>query len=239
VRNANLGVGPDEWRERCRELVEDDAQPVNIGGGGRGVARNLLGGDIRRGPGAGASPGQRNIARRACEAEVEQRRASLPDQDVLRRHISVHDAAGVEAVERVGDRGRERDELCHADGCVDHPSAERGCLDQLDREEVGSSGAADLEESRNACRVDAGEDLRLALEARDRARIVVCDLQRDQFRSAARSVDRAEAAARNALEDVVAADLGGGDISVGRRLVPLPTTGVRDAPRAAPAGRAP
>src|SRR5438094_374499 len=84
------------WLPSGQELVEDDAQTVDVRGRRQRFAGDLLGAHVRGRAGRGAGTGQRHVAVAAGQAEVHHLGpAALVQQDVRRLEVAVQHAAAV------------------------------------------------------------------------------------------------------------------------------------------------
>ncbi len=98
------GVARAERVPAGESLPEDHADGPDVGGGGRLVPVEALGGDVGERAGHVSDRGQRVELGHLREAEVEQADVDLvrlAEQDVRRLHVAVDDAAAVGVRERV------------------------------------------------------------------------------------------------------------------------------------------
>ena len=101
-----LLVAGGERRAAGQGVEEDAPERVDVGAGVKGLAADLLGGEV--GEGAGPAPvgphGPRPVDGQAEVAEVDVLVAvRIGDEDVRRLHVPVHQVAGVGGVEGIAD----------------------------------------------------------------------------------------------------------------------------------------
>ena len=98
ARAVATAVSATKGRRPGQALERHDAERVDVGGGGRGPALGLLGGEVLRGAHHLAGAGQPDALGRAGDAEVGD--LDLPvgrDEQVGRLHVAVHDAVACAA----------------------------------------------------------------------------------------------------------------------------------------------
>jgi len=162
-------------------LVEDDADGPDVRCGGRLLAAQPLGRDVRERPGDVAGRRQRLLVRELRQPEVEQAGAPVvgAEQDVGRLHVAVDDAARVRVRETVEGLRARLDELGVLQVAPAHGLAQRrpghvlvGDVDvvAVARERVGAQTVRVAELRRRA---------RLALGPRAGLALACHDLERD------------------------------------------------------------
>ena len=134
----DLGVG-FERAVAGQELVEDDAEGVDVGGRGGAVAEDAFGGEV----GGGAEQvagGEGGVMSAPGDAEVEDLDLSGRGQEhVARLDVAVDDPGRVRRLKGVGDRGHDPGRLArgHRAGAVD-PGRQALTLEQL-HDQVGAA----------------------------------------------------------------------------------------------------
>jgi hypothetical protein len=215
----------------AQQLVEDDPQRVDIGGGGHRLVEELLGGCVLGGqqPDLGARQHGRQDAARLPphdlgDAEVQQlHRAFRRDQDVAGLEIAMDHQVAVGELHRRADRPEEPQPLRHRERALVAEAIQREAVHVFHGEPgVPLVGHPAVDEPRNAGVIQPRQDLPLGLEAPDEALGVHArpdQLQRNEPLDGfglLGAVDHAHAAFAQRLEQAVASDLLGG--AVGRQL---------------------
>ncbi len=193
------------------ELVEHDAERVDVGPFVGAAAGHLLGGHVGERPHETARLRERDRAEVLDATEVrEPGRSLLVEEDVLRFQVAVDEAEAVTAFEGPRDRDRDRDRVRPGELPRVEPRAERTARHEL--HDVVGAAARDprLVDRDDAGAAELGERLDLALEALEgggaRARRDDLESALDAGRDVARLVDDAHAPATELGLDLVGAD---------------------------------
>src|SRR6185295_12404413 len=215
-----------------QQLVEDDAERVDVRGAFDRLAAHLLGARVRRGHRPllglrrlGLRSGPAAGFEQPRDAEVEQLRlAPFRDQDVAGLQVAMDDRGGVRVLDR-RENGKEQLDP-GPQGSLDPRTVveDRRAPHQLHREE-GPSGRGDprIVEAGDARMLEGGEDALLGAKAAEDRRVhpAADHLERHGAREAVPQllgeIDRGAAPATDRLEDPVAGDRLG-DLSARRAL---------------------
>ena len=220
------GAGDAVGRGAGEELVEDEAEGVDVGGGGDGLAGDLLGAGVlgREAPDVGHGlEGLGGVVEDGGDAEVEEARASVvADDDVGGLEVSVDDEVGVGVLDGGADLVEEVEALVEGEVVVLGVVGDGLAVDELgDEEGLGVVGDAGVEEACDVGVVEGGEDLSLAPESSLEVGVVdggADELDDDALLvggvGAGGAVDDAHGAGAEARLDAVAAD-GAADHGVG------------------------
>ena len=156
-----------EGERAGEDLVQDDAQRVDVAAVVGGFAAGLLGGHVIDGADDGAGLGHgRPRLERARDAEVGDEGVPVAvDQDVLRLEVAVHDPGLVRRLERLGDLARQRQRPFDRQ----RPLAlqqrfEIFPLDELHRDELEVARLAEVVDAQDVLVGDAAGQQDLALE---------------------------------------------------------------------------
>ena len=151
-RLAQHGVEVAAQRRACvaahgpraeQQLVRDDAERVDVGGGRHGAAGELLGCRIRRREhgAAGARGCVVVIAEQLRHAEVEQSRPALAvDEDVRGLQVAVHHQLAVRGRDGAGNRDEQREPCALVERVRARVLGDRRAVDVLDDEERDAGG---------------------------------------------------------------------------------------------------
>ncbi len=170
-------VVPDERRASGHQLVQEDAERVEVRAGIGGPAERLLRGHVQGG--SGKRPGGRGRgARTDGEPEVTEPRAAVaPEPHVRGFDVAVHDAADVQMIERATEvvGGAQHDvERQAAAGRSRHRPGERAAVDVLAGDErVLALGPDVVHRDEVRMRPQAGGDRGLAANALERRLVAV------------------------------------------------------------------
>ena len=202
-----------EGHVACEQLVEHDAERIDVGRRRHRLARRLL----RREVVARAEhrPGLRDAVldvERAGDAEVGDLGLAVSvQQNVLRLHVAVHDPVLVREAESLGDRERELDRASDRErpGALDE-LLEVLTVDELEDDELVPVGLAAVDHRDDVRMGELRDRPRLTPEALDVLRVVAeagmqhlqCDVPLEQL--VVRLVDARHAAGAHDLEHLVA-----------------------------------
>ena len=146
-------------------LVEDDAERIQVGLAGNGLAERLLGGDVVGRPEDASGSGEAFLGERAGDAEVGDLGASFgADENVLRLYVAVDDEVLVGGAERAGDLDGVGDGLGDLQPALAADAVlERLAVDELEDDVGGGGGvggvAGVLVRSGLLAGVDDGDDV--------------------------------------------------------------------------------
>ena len=152
-------------------LVEHDAEAEHVGLGPELLVADLLGRRVHRRAGRQCRFGASGLGCGESDPEItEERVARVVEEDVGGLDVSVHHAGGVRCRERPADLSRERHRLVDRESTVVESAFERPAR-QPTHHEIRRVGVAPVVDQRDDVGVfDAGDQMRLGLEAPDELR---------------------------------------------------------------------
>ncbi len=152
------------------QLVEHDAERVDVDASGRRLAEDLLGRRVLRRHQAGVGPGQRADLRLEHLGDAEVEELGHPggvDQDIRRLQVAVDDQPPVRRLDRVADREEEAQARRDRQVTPPRPLGDRRPRDPLEREPGQAVlGDAAVEQARDRGVLEGRDELALEQETR-------------------------------------------------------------------------